>query len=200
MVATNKSSFYPNAHLRIENAYPKQENKKLETSDPRYSLVLKNDNMNTVHLLYLSPFQCCREIWTYKPWIYIHRFVISLSLSHTHTCTHTHTHRVTLALDYAITLNHLPVLLKHRGANWWQRVSTSLNIDVSVLPSNLICRKKEDVYRQKGKLFASVFMFRALRMDLSLPTLTPPQSACASNALITSPEPCPASTPSLHFS
>ena len=143
---------------------------------------------------------------TSHEYIFIDLLSLSLSLchththAHTHTHTHTHTHRVTLALDYAITLNHLPVLLKHRGANWWQRVSTSLNIDVSVLPSNLICRKKEDVYRQKGKLFASVFMFRALRMDLSLPTLTPPQSACASNALITSPEPCPASTPSLHFS
>ena len=37
-------------------------------------------------------------------------------------------------------------------------------------------------------------------MDLSLPTLTPPWSACAPNALITSPEPCPASISSLHFS
>lgn len=143
---------------------PKQENKKLETSDPRYSLVFKNDNMNTVHLLYLSPFQSCREIWTYTPWIYIHRFVIALSL-----CV-THTHRVTLALDYAITLNHLPVLLKHREADWWQRVSTSLNSDVSVLPSNLVCRKGEDAYRWKGKLYTSVFVFRVLRMDLSLPT------------------------------
>ena len=122
---------------------------------------------------------------------------LSLSLSHTHT--HSHTHTVTLALDYAITLNRLPVLLKHRGTNR-QRVSTSLNTDVSVLPSNLICRTREDAYRGKGKLYTSVFMFRGLRMDLSLPTLTPPWSACAPNALITSPEPCPASISSLHFS
>lgn len=131
---------------------------------------------------------------TSHEYIFIDLLCLSLSLCHTHR------HRVTLALDYAITLNHLPVLLKHREANWWQRVSTSLNSDVSVLPSNLICRKGEDAYRWKGKLYTSVFVFRVLGMGLPLPTPTPARSARVSNALITSPEPCPTSASSLHFS
>lgn len=100
-----------------------------------------------------------------------------------------------------ILLSLLIIFLILKSISSFINITPSLRTDMSALPSNLIYTMGGDVCRQKGKLYVSVFMFRVLRMDLSLPTSTELESACALSSLITSPWPCPASalTPFIAF-
>lgn len=100
------------------------------------------------------------------------------------------THTRTLALAHTITVNYLPFIPKHRGTNWWQRSSPSLNTNESVLIYNLICRMR-DKCGLKGKLHISVFLFRIPRMDWALPSPIPPGFASVSSVCTCPPSPAP---------
>lgn len=135
-------------------------------------------------------FQSCRKIWTSACHsIFIDLLSLSLSVSHTH--------RVTLALDYAITLNHLPVLLSTekltdgRGSPpAWTQMCLSFH------RTWFVERRR---YRWKDSCTPPCLCSEFSEWTFSS---TPAHTAVCMcvNALITSPRPCPTSTPSLHFS
>lgn len=107
---------------------------------------------------------------------YVHRLVI--------------THTRTLALAHAITVNYLPLIPKHRGANWWQKSSPSLNTNESVLTYNLICRMRDKCGLQV-KLHSSAIPFRIPRMAWALPSPIPPGFASVSSVCMCPPSPAP---------